>query len=122
MFERFGAQWTPTILVLDRDGVERHRFEGFLPADEFLAQLQLGLGHVALARRRFDEAEKLYREVVEKWPETDAAPAALYWAGVARYKASNDAAALSETAAQFRQRYADSVWAKKAAVWGSEAA
>ena len=35
-FQRFGAQWTPTIAILDPDGSERHRFEGFLPADDFL--------------------------------------------------------------------------------------
>ena len=48
---------------------------------------------------------------------TDAAPEALYWAGVARYKATGDAAALSDTAGQFRQRYQESSWAKKASVW-----
>ena len=38
-FKRFGAQWTPTLVVLDPDGTERYRFEGYLPAREFLAQL-----------------------------------------------------------------------------------
>ena len=38
-----GVQWTPTILITDHGGVERHRIEGFLPAEDFLAQLALGL-------------------------------------------------------------------------------
>ena len=38
VFARFGAEWTPTVLILEPDGTERHRFEGFLPKDDFLAQ------------------------------------------------------------------------------------
>ena len=30
---RFGADWTPTVMLLDSNGQERHRIEGFLPAD-----------------------------------------------------------------------------------------
>jgi hypothetical protein len=114
--ERFGAQWTPTILMLDGDGHERHRIEGFLPVDDFLAQLTLGLGKSAFARGRFDEAERWYR-LVDRFPDTEAAPEALYWAGVSRYKATNDASALGETARAFSSRYSDTSWAKKASVW-----
>ena len=117
--ERFNAQWTPTILELDPDGVERHRIEGYLPADDFLGQLTLGLGHMAFKRGDFGEAEKRFREVVDKLPRSDAAAEALYWAGVSRYKKSGDASALGETAHAFNQRYTDSPWAKKASVWGA---
>src|SRR5262245_66241900 len=119
---RYSAQWTPTILVIDPSGEERHRVEGFLPVPDFLAQAALGLGHSAFKRSDFREAEKWFREVVEKYPQTEAAPEALYWAGVARYKATGDASALADTARQFRERYQESSWAKKASVWGSPAA
>jgi hypothetical protein len=115
--DRYGAHWTPTILLLDAEGVERHRIEGFLPVDDFLAQLMLGLGHSAFARGDFAEARRRFREVVENFPTTDAAPEALYWAGVSRYKATGEAASLKDTAMQFKQRYQDSTWAKKASVW-----
>jgi TolA-binding protein len=115
---KFSAQWTPTILVLDSSGEERHRIEGFLPADDFMAQLLLGLAKSAFARGDFADAERRFREIVEKYPSTEAAPEALYWAGVSRYKATNDAAALAETAKAFMQRYQDTSWAKKASVWG----
>ena len=114
---KFSAQWTPTILVIDSTGEERHRVEGFLPATDFLAQLALGLGRSAFARSDFVEAERSFREVVERYPGTDAAPEALYWAGVARYKATGEATALRETAQQFGQQYQETSWAKKAAVW-----
>jgi tetratricopeptide (TPR) repeat protein len=115
--ERFQAPWTPTILVLDPDGKERHRVEGFLEADEFLAQLMLGLARHAFEQQEWDDAERRFREIVKELPNTEAAPEALYWAGVSRYKGSNDGAALAETAKAFGERYRDSSWAKKASVW-----
>ncbi|MBA2457623.1 MAG: tetratricopeptide repeat protein [Gemmatimonadales bacterium] len=115
---RYSAQWTPTILVLDPEGVERHRIEGFLPAGDLIAQLALGLGHSAFARGDFAGAERRFREVAERHGDSEAGAEALYWAGVSRYKATNDAAALAETAQRFRERYQDTSWAKKASVWG----
>ena len=115
--QRFNAQWTPTVLVVDANGTERHRMEGFLPADDFLAQLKLGLAHSAFAGGRFAEAEPLFKDIAEQHPHTEAAPEALYWTGVSRYKAANDAGALTATARAFSERYQDSSWAKKASVW-----
>jgi hypothetical protein len=115
--ERFGAHWTPTTLIVDRDGTERHRLEGFLPVDEYLAQLQLGLGRSAFARGAYLEARERFDAVLERYAETEAAPEAQYWTGVSTYKHTGDAAALVETARRFTERYADSVWAKKSSVW-----
>jgi len=117
--ERFGANWTPTILILDSDGNERHRIEGFLPKDDFLAQIKLGLAHAAFVAKRFDESERRFREIVEKHPNSESAPEAQYWAGVSKYKGTGNGAALGETAQAFQQRYQDSQWAKKASVWAA---
>jgi hypothetical protein len=118
---RYGAEWTPATLIFDLEGEERHRIEGFLPADEFSAQLMLGLAQVAFHAKQFADAERRFREVVMTYPDTDAAPEALYWAGVASYKATHNGAALSDTYRAFTQRYQDSAWAKKASVWNPEA-
>ncbi len=112
-----GAEWTPTILILDHNGVERHRIEGFLPADDFLAQLALGLAKAAFSRGDFTDAEKRFRSVVDVYPKTETAPEALYWAGVSRYKGTNDPTALQDTAKAFNERYQESSWAKKSSVW-----
>ena len=114
-----GAQWTPTTVIVDPPGTERHRIEGFLPAEDFASQLALGLARAAFARGEFSEAERAYRDVVERYPATEAAAEAQYWAGVSRYKATGDAGALADTARRFTERYADSTWAKKASVWRS---
>jgi hypothetical protein len=120
-FERLGARydahWTPTILLVDSSGTERHRIEGFLPADDFLSQLALGLAKAAFARKDYPTAERLYRDVVARYGNTDAAPESQYWAGVSAYRATNDPAALKATGQAFRERYADSTWAKKASIW-----
>lgn len=115
--DRFNAHWTPTVLIVDGKGEERHRVEGFLPAEDFLAQLTIGLAHAGFARGDFANAERWYREAAEKYQSTESAPEGLYWAGVSKYKATNDPSALAETASQFANRYQTSSWAKKASVW-----
>ena len=115
--DRFNAHWTPTTLLLEPDGTERHRIEGFLPTEDFLAQLMVGVAKTAFARQEWDRAEKLYREIVEKFPSATTAPEALYWTGVSRYKASHDPTALRETAEEFTRRYTDSEWAKRSSIW-----
>lgn len=115
--QRLNVHWTPTILIRDEDGVERHRIEGFLPVDDFLANLKLGLAKSAFQRGVFEEAGRWFREVVSEHPQSEPAPEALYWAGVSRYKGKGDASALAETADAFTTKYTDSVWAKKASVW-----
>jgi hypothetical protein len=116
--QRYNAPWTPTLLVLDSGGTERHRIEGFLPAQDLLSQLSLGLGHSAFAREQWEEADRRFQEVVTRYPRSEAAPEGLYWAGVSRYKGRGDAAALAETGREFTRRYQDTSWAKKASVWG----
>lgn len=114
---RYNAQWTPTVLLIDQKGEERHRIEGFLPVEDFLAQLTLGLAHAAFKAGDFAAAERWFRQVVDTYPGSDAAPEAVYWAGVSRYKGTGDAAALGETARQFENRYKDTSWATRASVW-----
>ena len=115
--DRYGAHWTPTILVLDPSGQERHRIEGFLPSKDFLGQLGLGHGHSAFNRGEFAEAARQFHEVLDKHAESEVAPEAMYWNGVARYKDTGDAGVLGETHRKLVERYPDSSWAKKASVW-----
>jgi TolA-binding protein len=117
--ERYNAQWTPTTLILDAEGHERHRIEGFLPVEDFLSQLDLGLAKAAFARKDYRRAEQLYEDVLDRYPSSDAAPEAQYWAGVSRYRATNDPAALKAVSDAFDKRFQDTEWAKKASVWKS---
>lgn len=104
--------------IRDAEGTERYRFQGYLPAPDFLAQLKLGLAHAARARGDWADAERRYRELADDPAQAEVAPEALYWAGVSKYKGTGDAVALADTAGAFKTRYTDSPWAKKASVWG----
>lgn len=119
MFERFHAQWTPTVIIRDAQGTERHRLEGFLPSDDFLAQLELGLGKLAFQTGHYDEAEKQFKGVYENHSGSGSAAEGAYWAGVSRYKATNDGAVLGETARLLKEKFPDSEWTRKASVWSA---
>jgi TolA-binding protein len=105
------------VQILDPNGEERFRIEGYLPKNEFRAQLELGLARVAFMSKRFADAERLYASVLDRFPTTQAAPEALYWKGVSHYKATNDHTVLGELPEQFRQKYPNSIWALKTAAW-----
>ena len=111
--------WTPTILILDPSGKERYRIEGFLPLDDFLAKLEMGLARWAFEREDYVEAERLFRKTCEAHPKSTGAAEACYWAGVAAYKGTHDAKKLNETEKLLKARYPDSEWAKKASVWAA---
>ena len=116
-FHRFDAVWTPTVLVLDAGGEERARNEGYLSKEEFRAWLEMSLARLAFMRKKWDEAEKRYDRVVERYPDTAAAPEAVYWRGVSHYKATNDHTVLGQVADELKEKYDESVWAVKALPW-----
>jgi len=116
-FERFKAVWTPTVVILDSHGVEQHRIEGFLPVDDFLAELELGLGKLAFEHRNWGEAERHFRTVSREHPGSGVAAEACYWEGVSGYKATDRAEPLVETARVLSEKYPESPWTKKASVW-----
>jgi hypothetical protein len=117
-FHRFDVIWTPAILIFSPEGVERFRIEGYLPNDEFRAQLELGLARVSFMEKKWDNAQELYKGILQHYSQTAAAPEAQFWVGVSRYKATRDHTVLGQTAQRFNERYQESVWAKKASIWG----
>lgn len=108
------------MLILDPNGKERFRIEGYLPREEFRAQLELALARVAFMSKNWADAEQRYAAVLDRYPNTHGAPEALYWKGVSRYKATNDHTVLGELPGEFRQKYPNSSWALKTAAWEHE--
>jgi len=119
---RYNVQWTPNILEFDPSGVLQHRIEGFLPVEDLLAQLMLGLAHASFKREDWKDAARRFDEIVARLPDNDAAAEAEYWAGVSRYKETGDSAKLADTARYFSDHFPDSPWAKRASVWSHPAA
>jgi len=116
-FHRFEAVWTPTVLLLDSQGKERVRLEGYLPQDDFVAALRSGLGRIAFVHKKYADAERWYGDVVTHYAKTHSAPGAMYWRAVAHYKATNDHTVLGQVAEDLRKAYPASVWTSKAIPW-----
>ena len=102
------------MLLLDSDGKDRVRLEGYLPNTDFLAALENGLGRIAFARKKYADAKRWYGDVVTRFAQSHSAPGAMYWRAVAHYKATNDHTVLGQVAEELRRAHPSSVWASKA--------
>jgi tetratricopeptide (TPR) repeat protein len=110
----YHVKWTPTILILDEQGEEHHRILGFLPSEEFIPALLLGIGKSRFDLDRLDEALNNFKEVLTKFADSDFAPEALYYRGVCLYKLAHDARPLKEAYEELEHDYPRSEWAKRA--------
>lgn len=105
-------------MVLDPNGKERYRLEGYLPRDEFRAQLELALGRVAFMHKRWEDAERWYGDVADRRSNTAAAPEAIYWRGVAYYQRTKDHSVLHKVAEELKEKYPGTTWQLRSAPWG----
>lgn len=110
VIERFRQAWTPDIRILDGDGFEYYRWNGYLPPFEYLPQLLVGQGQARLRRGDETGAAGIYQEVVRRFPTSFAAPEAEYYLAVARYKASGEGKDLDIGWRELRSRYPQSIW------------
>lgn len=83
-FHRFDVVWTPTVLLLDSDGRERVRLEGYLLNNDFNAALKIGLGRIAFVQKKYADAERWYGDVVANFGNSHLEPEAMYWRAVSQ--------------------------------------
>ena len=105
------------MLILEPEGKERWRLEGYLPKEEFRANLGMGLARVAVMRKDWTDAEGRYTAVIKRFPDSKFTPEAVYWQGVSRYSATSDHNALGDVAGTFTEKYQDSISALKSIPW-----
>jgi hypothetical protein len=110
----FRVVWTPTLITLDYYGKEHQRTIGYLPPDELVASLLLGIGKVALEQDLFNEAVIQFSTLLNGCAQSEAAPEAVYLRAVARYKASHAPDALKECYGQLLSQYPQSPWTRRA--------
>ena len=115
VMELFNTPWTPTLIVLDGDGKEHRRSQGYLDPQRFLAEMAMARLQAAIDRQDFataqqlaGEARRLTRGDAEREPE------ALYWGSVAEYKATSDSGKLLAGWNRLLDEFPQSDWAKKA--------
>ena len=114
--EEYLVSWTPNVVVADDCGRVHFRVEGYLPPEDFLAHLSLGIGKFWLNRKQFEQAARRFEEVTQRHRGTDAGAEALYWLGTAHYKQSHDAGQLQPTWQQLAEEYPDSDWTKRSLI------
>ncbi|HEY3423109.1 MAG TPA: thioredoxin fold domain-containing protein [Methanocellaceae archaeon] len=118
LMKRYEVQWTPTFVAADQKGDTVYRWEGYLPTDDFQAQMLMAEAKMAFKAENFSRAEKCYSAVAGKYPKSDTAPEAVYYLGVSRYKRTEDPSHLKNANEELKSKYPENVWTKKASVWG----
>jgi hypothetical protein len=105
--------WTPDFRVLNWNGDELYRFDGFLPPAEFVPRMLCGFAMAQLRSKRFDQAEAIYERVLREYSTSYAAPEAQYYLGVSRYRRDPESDELLTQWAQLRARYPESEYRVK---------
>ncbi len=73
---RFVIQYTPTVITLDGDGKEHHRTVGFLPPEEFIPSLMLGIGKAHFDASNFTKARAILEWLLTEFPRSQSASGA----------------------------------------------
>lgn len=107
-------------MILDAEGKEHFRYEGFLPPANFLAELDFGRGRVAFHRKQWDEAASLFNSAAQRDTKTELPAKAAYWAAVAQYQKTHDASALKNWGKKIAAEYPNTTWARRALVYTTE--
>jgi hypothetical protein len=110
----FRVVWTPTLVILDYYGKEHQRTIGYIPPDQMVASLLLGIARVGIDNDQFNEAVIQLNTLLNGYPQSAAAPEAVYLRGVARHKSSHSAQALKEAYQQLLAEYPQSEWTRRA--------
>ncbi len=66
----FGIQYTPTVVIVDGRGKEHHRNVGFVPPEEFVPFLMLGVAKADFFHKRFDRAVAMLDKLIGRYPRS----------------------------------------------------
>jgi hypothetical protein len=106
--------WLPTLLVLDRMGVEHYRSVNALPPADLLDVLDLGEAQARIREARHADAERLLAAALTRREDAPSHPELRYWLGIARYWVGHeDHDARDDVWDDLLRRHPDSVWAHR---------
>lgn len=111
--QRMHHIWTPDVRILDHNGFEMYRWDGFLPPPEYMARFECGIAMAYLRSKRYDQAERCYVDVLRRFSTSYAAPEAQYYLGVVRYRRDPNSDELLTQWAELRSRYPSSEYRVK---------
>ena len=111
---RYKIKWTPTLLVLDAEGVEHYRTLGFFPPEELIPSLLLGMGKAKFNLPDRPAACTCFGKILAEYPQCSLAAEAVYLNGVSSYIESHDVANLIGIYDRLAAEYPDSPWLTRA--------
>ena len=110
----FRIKWTPTLIILDAEGREHFRTVGFITAEGFAPTFLLGTALTHFGLDRFPETLAALEQIIAGYPKSNIAAEAVFWRGVAGYKASHDPKPLRKAYDTLAAEYPGSEWANRA--------
>jgi hypothetical protein len=111
------VMFAPTFVFADAKHRELRRFTGWLPPASFAAELELVRATAEMQKGNLEEARRLYQLVADEHAGAEAAPEALYWAGVAGFlHGKKDWSALKAAWTELASRYRGNRFATHASV------
>ncbi len=108
------VKWTPTTLILDREGVVHDKNVGFFWPQELIPCLLLGMGKTYFDQPDRTKALSCFEQILTSYPSSSQAPEAIYLSGVVRYIEGHDATNLIEIYDRLKSEYPDSQWLMRA--------
>jgi hypothetical protein len=87
---RFKIKWTPTLIVLDGDGIEHYRTLGFFSPQELIPSLLLGMGKACFNKPDRPKAASFFERIIKEYPKSFQTPEAIYLQGVSRFIETHD--------------------------------
>lgn len=111
---RYKVKWTPTLLILDADGVEHYRTLGFYPPQDLIPSLLLGMGKAKFNLPDRPAACNCFEKILKEYPASSLAPEAIYLNGVSRFIEGHDIDHLIGIYDRLKADYPDSPWLTRA--------
>lgn len=113
MLQKYRHIWTPDLRILEPDGNELYRWNGYLPPFEFAPQFLAAVAQAHLRLKQFDAAIDIYEDVRKRFPTSLAAPEAQYFLSVSKYRKTHESGELLRGWHELEKTYPTSEWTVK---------
>jgi TolA-binding protein len=111
------VMWGPTFVIADARGTEIRRWVGWLPPENFVAELAFCHAMALYNRGKLADAFAAFSKIVEGNADAEIHPEALYWQGAAGFLAGDkDWAALREAWTRLTREHPGNRFATHASV------
>lgn len=110
----YNVNWTPAFYVLDWHGKAHASSVGYLPPEEFIPFMHLGIAKAAFDDGNYEETLERLETVITEYPACQFVPEAIYLRGVTQYKLTHSSDGLVEAYDKLKAEYPQSEWARKA--------